>query len=73
VELGPAHSLSEGFARVAILLALLIGFFATCGVGFWLGDKWFGGFRSGNRAAGIPLGVGLTLYALVAIVLVQLW
>lgn len=73
MELGPAHSLAEGFTRFVILLALVIGFFATCAVSFWLGDKWFGGFVIGNRAAGIPLGIGLSLYAAVAFVLAQFW
>ena len=73
MALGPAHSLAELFTRIVILLVLLIGFVGTFAVGLWLGDKWFGGFSTGNRAAGIPLAVGFTLYAVIAALLAQFW
>ncbi|MEO7053893.1 MAG: hypothetical protein ABI191_02875 [Rhizomicrobium sp.] len=77
MELGPAHSLSQGFTRTAILLVLVLGFFGTFAVGFWLGNKWFGGFRienySNHRIAILPFSFLFVLYILVAMVLIQFW
>jgi hypothetical protein len=71
--LGPAHSFAQGATRIAILLVLVPGFFATFGVGIWLGSKWFGGFRGGNRNAGLPLVVLFSIYFLLALVLARFW
>ena len=72
-DLGPAHDAAQAITRIVILLVLTMGFFATVGVGFWLGDKWFGGFSGNNRSAGIPLAILFPVYLLVALILFQFW
>jgi hypothetical protein len=73
MDLGPAHSFSQGMTRIAILLILIPGFFVTFGVGMWMGDKWFGGFHVGNRWAATPVWLLFMIYGVIAIVLVQFW
>jgi len=69
-NLGPATSFAQGVIRFAILTVLVVGFFASIGAGFWLGDKWFG---MQNRSAGLPLGILFSLYLVVAFALLQFW
>jgi hypothetical protein len=74
MDFGPAHSFGQGAVRVVILLILVPGFFATIGVGFCLTNRWFGPLNQGyNKMAGLPLGIAVTVYALAAFVLMQLW
>lgn len=70
-NMGAATSFAQGLTRSIILTVLVVGFFVTIGIGFWLGKKWFGDLR--DRAAGLPLTMVLVLYFLVAIVLLQFW
>ncbi len=73
MDLGPAHSTAQAFARIVILLILIPGFFVALGTGFWLGAKWFGGFKYYNRIAGLPLFVCFMLYLAAAAALAQFW
>jgi hypothetical protein len=70
----PAHGLGQALIRIAILLILVPGFFATAGAGFWLEDKWFGPLNQGpHRMTGLILSCGLAIYIVVAFLLMQFW
>jgi hypothetical protein len=71
VNPGPAHSATEAVVRIVILLVVISSFFGTLGVGFWLGNKWFGGFGTFNRLAALPLSIGIVLWLLATMLLFQ--